>query len=356
MNRIIIISLSVITSISFIIWLGLFFGLNYPEIIKIKEWKEYECLTENKHIDKTYHFYLSCSYCQTAFVLPSCNTALNSQQNADPDLCSNNANFCAHNLECGNGYSCCGNCCSTCTDSKGNNYQCHCSCCDVSFNEQCTVHNDIWYIVKSDGWYYKEDESIQYFTYSKLFKTNNAAAQTKLNSINLTEFIPCWTDPDVPEIIVYSIEYTSGYWVASGIFAGITFLGIALLIFVGILNDQQSNAIPAFGCATFFVFVILGIMLCIISVDTDLTLPQQTGLLASGLSLISIWFLSSTVCGIMYVYKNDCCSDQISSLKNNFQNMSPVFDNSTKNDNLPPKNEKDTYYENQKDNIIEMPY
>jgi len=103
--------------IFFSIFLGVFFGRLYPEIVINKDSIKTSCLITNSTIDSFYCPSTSCTSCTDSAGLNSCSDVDNYMKSFDPTKCSlNNTQNCPISPQmCSNGYKCCATCCQTCT-------------------------------------------------------------------------------------------------------------------------------------------------------------------------------------------------------------------------------------------------
>ncbi|KAJ7644499.1 hypothetical protein FB45DRAFT_1053244 [Roridomyces roridus] len=108
--------LTILLLITLGLFFGLFFRLNYPEIVR-HGWPLTRCKVLSSEIATRYCCYSSCQdiTCQSApSNSPSCGTVISSiQNNFSPDACSANSSSCPMQVgsACGGGYKCCNTCC-----------------------------------------------------------------------------------------------------------------------------------------------------------------------------------------------------------------------------------------------------
>lgn len=96
------------------IFFGMFFGLNYPQVVINKYYVGAHCSITNTTIISSYCPSVSCSSCNDAPGSPSCSSVTKYQSSLDPQKCANDPSQCARGTSCNDGYSCCSQCCSTC--------------------------------------------------------------------------------------------------------------------------------------------------------------------------------------------------------------------------------------------------
>ncbi|KAH7090856.1 hypothetical protein BKA62DRAFT_98681 [Auriculariales sp. MPI-PUGE-AT-0066] len=131
--------LSVLTVAALAMFFGLFFGLNYPEIVR-HGWPITLCTILDSHIDQRFCCQEDC-HCKDA---PSgalaCSSVVSQIDQFNPPQCAADPSSCpATSGVCNGGYLCCGECCSTCSScstscfSTGNGGQsCSTSCTSYS--------------------------------------------------------------------------------------------------------------------------------------------------------------------------------------------------------------------------------
>jgi hypothetical protein len=187
------------------IFLGIFFGVNYPEI-KIADFTPTKCLITNTTIISRYCSYTDCDFC-TETSATSCNALINVFNNMNPLNCINGTNCPVDNQACGNGYKCCQQCCSTCTsctsdcDSKGkctqncSNYQCNCYCCNSVNNNKCNIHSPLCYSTLISANYTKNTNIIK-ASYSRDFANDLNAAKNLQNFYIIGSNIRCYYNPN----------------------------------------------------------------------------------------------------------------------------------------------------------------
>src|SRR5579862_6741805 len=94
---------------SLALFFGLFFGLNYSEIVVYDTFKPSACKITNSEIETRYCCEKQCTDCSTTdSSSPMCDTLISlTEQNFSPSQCATNASMCAVPAECNNGYECC---------------------------------------------------------------------------------------------------------------------------------------------------------------------------------------------------------------------------------------------------------
>ncbi|KAJ7817363.1 hypothetical protein B0H14DRAFT_2842482 [Mycena olivaceomarginata] len=132
-------------AVSLALFFGLFFGLNYPEIVR-HGWPLARCKVLSAEIATRYCCETSCSTgsCQSApGGSPQC-SSVTSSIDISPSACASNSSSCPSQSGsvCDGGYYCCRTCCQTCqsctSSCSGNpptctqsctSYKCNCYCC-----------------------------------------------------------------------------------------------------------------------------------------------------------------------------------------------------------------------------------
>ncbi|KZV99448.1 hypothetical protein EXIGLDRAFT_724931, partial [Exidia glandulosa HHB12029] len=159
--------LSLLGVTTLVLFFGLFFGLNYLEIVR-HGWPVTRCRVLDARVDQRYCCELACSNCASAPQgAPSCATITSRiARQFSPSACAANSSVCPASATgtCDNGYTCCGQCCSTCqscstscsSDANGvstctqscTTSECNCTCCSSTAHLSCsyscpTCYNDV---------------------------------------------------------------------------------------------------------------------------------------------------------------------------------------------------------------------
>ncbi|CAG8573736.1 11003_t:CDS:1 [Dentiscutata erythropus] len=227
------------------LFLGLFFGLGYPEI-KRAEYISTTCTITNETITSRYCCYRDCDFtCQNApSSSPSC-SSLESRWNAfSPTKCAtalkaNNSqnidDYCpidGPQATCDNGYYCCDECCQKCTSCSNNNtcttYSCNCSCCNYTNHQSCQIKCPECYTLKL---------MVQYPIWGGKTITSNISvdydqsitdAQNYITTHPVESNVRCYYNPENPLQVLLSIDYSVRTWVLVGISAFILFVMLAI--------------------------------------------------------------------------------------------------------------------------------
>jgi hypothetical protein len=96
------------------IFFGMFFGLNYPQVVINKYYVGAHCTITNTTINSRYCPSVSCSSCSDAPGTPSCDSVSAFQSSLNPQLCATDQSQCAQETSCNDGYKCCSECCQIC--------------------------------------------------------------------------------------------------------------------------------------------------------------------------------------------------------------------------------------------------
>jgi hypothetical protein len=232
--------LFITSGILFIICLGLFFGLNYPEIIRYNTFQHEICKIQKLTIKSSYNCQIKSEICVISQIKDPCDLMKNFFQNKDPEKCANDTHQCVKiSNECNNGYTCCHTHCSICqsctTDSKGRKicsfYDCNCYCSFPIYETRgyviCDIYYDVIMLLK-----YKRN-NINY-TGIVIFPFENKLSDTKIfiKKYKIDQSIDCWHPPTNMTNIVLDIKYSTWKWVISGIFMGLLALVLLTLLFI----------------------------------------------------------------------------------------------------------------------------
>ncbi|KAJ7144961.1 hypothetical protein C8R43DRAFT_560941 [Mycena crocata] len=228
---------AILLAASLPLFFGLFFGLNYPEIVR-SGWPLTRCTVLASEIDSRYCCETSCS--------TSCASAPSGAQQCSAQVSSINSGFsptaCAANSTacptgpgstCNGGYHCCNTCCSTCqsctTSCSGTpstctqsctSYSCNCYCCSQTNNWACQLSCPICYTVDVDVTYKARGTGgdIHNTTYKQDFKKDLGKAESFFNQhlTNSTSF--CYYNPKDGSQILFDVKMTAWKWAITAIF------------------------------------------------------------------------------------------------------------------------------------------
>ncbi|KAJ7478451.1 hypothetical protein FB451DRAFT_1242037 [Mycena latifolia] len=222
--------------VSLALFFGLFFGLNYPEIIR-HGWPLTRCTVLSSEIASRYCCETSCdtSSCQDA---PSgsaqCSSVISSINSGySPSECTSNSTSCPSGIgsACDGGYYCCNTCCQTCTSCtstcSGNpqtctqsctNYSCNCYCCSSSNDLYCTLSCPVCYNVDLQLRYASRDGEAHNVSYVQDFSKDVNRADDFLNRhiTNSTSF--CYYNPANEAQVLFDVSFTAWKWAVTAIF------------------------------------------------------------------------------------------------------------------------------------------
>jgi hypothetical protein len=251
------------------LWLGIFFGLNYPEIRINTQYKLSQCTVLSSSLTAAYCCYVnvsivsflayyccqySCSYCSECGYFgssASCSSVVSKNALLDPFKCDNGSiSQCADVSSCCNGYHCCSTCCSTCTScstscstsSSGSKscsqschtYSCNCYCCSSVANQRCDMICPRCYTVTvvvgydlskgdagSGGNSSAYNSSVvipaqsnfdEHAVVTKTFKSDLDGAKAFQNSFQTNTTHQCWYDPTDYNSVVFQRGYSWWKW------------------------------------------------------------------------------------------------------------------------------------------------
>lgn len=264
--------LGITTVVSFSIFCGTFFGLNYKEIDVNENFILTSCLVYNKKIESRYCPKVDCGGCdQRGYLYPYCHDLNVKYSNLDPQKCVEDPSQCANRTLCNNGYYCCSECCSTCTSCSGSgssrschSYSCNCFCCSSTPSRTCTIYPNICYnAVLSLNYSTPEDESISSF-FIKDFETDLTKAEQFIQGFTLYDSYKCYYDPDQFYDVRFSVDYTTGYWVVTGIFAFVFLMCLIFWSHILLLKiDEYSRFNWHVWCVTLFLWFGFLIPVCL---------------------------------------------------------------------------------------------
>ncbi|KAJ7845131.1 hypothetical protein B0H14DRAFT_3086397 [Mycena olivaceomarginata] len=244
-------------TVSLALFFGLFFGLNYPEIVR-HGWPLARCRVLSAEIATRYCCETSCSTgsCQSApGGSPQCSSTISSIDSGySPSACALNSSSCPSQSGsvCDGGYYCCQTCCQTCqsctSSCSGNpptctqsctSYTCNCYCCSSTSDLYCTLSCPICYKV-----------DLQLLYSSRDGESHNVSYLLNRHLANSTLF--CNYNPKDKSQVLFDVSFTAWKWAITAIF-GILPLFVALSLFAYFLlvlpcwavrSDTGANAGP----------------------------------------------------------------------------------------------------------------
>ncbi|KAJ6582329.1 hypothetical protein B0H19DRAFT_1118053 [Mycena capillaripes] len=221
---------------SLALFFGLFFGLNYPEIVR-HGWPLTRCTVLDSEIATRYCCETSCetSSCRDA---PSgsqqCSAVISSIDSGySPSACASNSTSCPTQIGsiCDGGYYCCATCCSTCTSCtsscSGNpptcsqsctTYTCNCYCCSSTNDLYCTLSCPICYNVDLQLSYSSRDGVTHNVSYVQDFSKDVNKADNFFNqhTTNSTSF--CYYNPANENQVLFDVSFTKWKWAITAVF------------------------------------------------------------------------------------------------------------------------------------------
>lgn len=217
----------VYTIVAFGLFFGLLFGLNNPEIQDILAHQATICTVVTNSVWRKYDCYHDCTQCSTVPSETISCGALEAQYEAlDVEKCFNGTGCPVQGASCNNGNKCCTTVCSTCVSCSSingklscHNYSCDCYCAHSISNHQCFVRCDTLYTVVT-VLKYENQTAI----YTREFGKDEAAKNEYLESKPPNRSVLCFYDPNHPEVVKLSNDYTGWKWAIFTIFGLIPML------------------------------------------------------------------------------------------------------------------------------------
>ncbi|KAJ7657309.1 hypothetical protein DFH06DRAFT_991164 [Mycena polygramma] len=233
------------------LFFGLFFGLNYPEIVR-HGWPLTRCTILSSDIATRYCCETSCSTgsCKSApSGSPQCASVISSIDTGySPSSCAADNSTCPtqSGSVCDGGYYCCATCCDTCESCTTRHvddpvFTCNCYCCSSSSRLYCTLSCPICYDVDVQLSYSSRDGRLHpNVSYTQDFKKDVNSANYFLNEhlANSTSF--CYYNPKDENQVLFNVAFTKWKWAITAIF-GIFPLFIVLALFAYFLLGPVWN-------------------------------------------------------------------------------------------------------------------
>ncbi|KAJ3012552.1 hypothetical protein HKX48_006211 [Thoreauomyces humboldtii] len=230
---------------SLALFFGLFFGLNYPEVLRRRDYLHLPCALTGKSIEPRFHCTTTCdNSCSAAPPgVATCSSLVSLGNALDPRTCLSGGNgTCPQTGTCNNGYRCCQECCSTCqsctTSCSGkpqtcstscSYYTCNCYCCQDVGNDLCTTDCPVYYAVDQIFSYRdprNSNRTVEARPVVTDFGPDLAGANALIVSTPINSTRTCFVNPSNLQEMRLDLGYTTWKWVVTSIFG---ILPIALL-------------------------------------------------------------------------------------------------------------------------------
>ncbi|KAH7090857.1 hypothetical protein BKA62DRAFT_833670 [Auriculariales sp. MPI-PUGE-AT-0066] len=241
-----VVLLSVLSIAALALFFGLFFGLNYPEVVR-QGWPITRCTVLDSHIDQRFCCQKSCgSVCIGApFGAPTCSSITSQINNQfNPLQCAANPSSCpATSGACSGGYKCCQQCCDSCQTcsqscsstsggssscgTKCSSYSCNCRCCSSTSTLSCTYtcptcYTDVFTVTyKTYG-----GQTVNATVRADMGKDNGKATRY-LDEHRVGSTSKCFYNPKNLSEVLFDIKFTSWKWAITAIFGMVPLLAIA---------------------------------------------------------------------------------------------------------------------------------
>jgi hypothetical protein len=220
----------IITFIFLIVWIGLFTGLNVPEIKRMNNHLETKCFVNDSVIIRRYCPAKTCSDCDS-FHGWQCKNIKWVMEQINPDTCNiteSSPNPCPSAMYCEDGHYCCRRRRNRCRESTD-----HHMC--IMIPRLCyTVRLFLLYNTTSD---------IQVSTVYDFDTRENWPKAFELQNVKYQQnhFYPCFYNIHDLSIVRWTLNYTAGYWAASCIFAVLVFFGCIISSMMCIKDQSRSG-------------------------------------------------------------------------------------------------------------------
>jgi len=231
---------------SLALFFGLFFGLNYPEIVR-HGWPAATCNILSSKIAERYCCETSCqrNTCQSApSGSQSCNSLINSLDSQfSPTTCAGNSSACPPSQStCDGGSYCCNTCCQTCSKCTNScsgkhcttscsTYSCNCYCCDSTNDLYCTLTCPTCYSVDLSlsytTWSGTKEDNVPY---TQDFGKDQNGAQGFFDTHGVNSSAVCHYNPKDADQVLLNVGFTKWKWAISAVF-GMTPLLVVILVF-----------------------------------------------------------------------------------------------------------------------------
>ncbi|CAG8476081.1 880_t:CDS:2 [Scutellospora calospora] len=219
-----------ITVITTILFLGLFFGIGYPEILRNNFTKTTCDATRKWNIPK-YCCYEKCDKCIYApSNATSCYSLKDKWNSIDPTTCNNGCPSIDDSSLCGNGYQCCLESYRQVCPKSGSSYYtqhiCESWVTDVRCQIICPFCHNVIIEVK-----YNTFQGLKISNNTKFFDSdqNDNSINNYMDNYSLTKSFECFYDPKNLYDVFFDVDYTTRTWSIIGLSIFLLYLSLISL-------------------------------------------------------------------------------------------------------------------------------
>ncbi len=247
--------------VSFVIWIGLFCGLNVPEMKRNTHFFKTRCFVNGSTIIRRYCPVKTCPSTCASTSASGCSFVTNQIKSMNPNGCGPNTTACATPQTCDDGHYCCETHCTRYKDSDGH-WHSNCYCVSDTDHHACTIDPRLCYTVRLFLQYNTTEEQQVRTSYDFDTGANgDEAYDIQLYKYQVGHTYSCFYDANNLAVIRWSIAYTVGFWVASGFFALFTFCFCCASCASGIDDTGGNNTIGQMTNVWFWCGFVLGMCL-----------------------------------------------------------------------------------------------
>jgi hypothetical protein len=310
-----------VTFVCLVIWIGLFAGLNVPQMKRMDDYLKTKCFVNDSVIIRRYCPTKTCPACNS-FTGASCSSVMNQMEAISPDTCNTT---CPGNQFCDNGHYCCNTVCNTYTDSKGHRHT-SCYCSSDTDHHQCTIVPRLCYTLRLFLQYNTTDspessDSAERSVWTEYdFDTgDNGPKAFEYQTVKYQKghTYTCFYNTHNLAKIRWTIGYTVGFWVASGLFALFTFCG-CIASCSSFIQEDNLNRKPCLQMTNFWFWIAIVLGLCLflpLGLDIHIPEPSRTHLLRLAIVWTTMWtgffliylFLEFNGCACVERLLESCC-------------------------------------------------
>lgn len=292
-----------ITFVFLVIWIGLFTGLNVPEMKRMDDYLKTKCLVNDSAILRRYCPVKSCGETCDTYTGMQCKDVEWVIEQISPDTCNASAppslDTCPGNTYCDDGHYCCHRTCTT--TGSGDNRRTTCHCTSDTDHHRCMMIPRLCYTLRLFLVYNTTDHLKISTTYDFDTKDNwGKANELQMWKYQQHHLYGCFYNIHNLGLIRWSIAYTKGFWAASGIFAFFVFIGCCVSFGMWINDDVdrgQEKCHMTNLC--FWIAIVLGLCLFLpLGLDVHIPEPSRTHLLRLAIIWTVMW--SSIYLGYMF--------------------------------------------------------